>query len=182
MIKCLYKFTISFIRNDSNLSGIIIIIIITWSLLLFVSIDQRWNIKIEKVFSFFMLKSFSYRQAKVRNVFISSFQLILCCFLSVFKMFWHVSLHMKSEVVRSGETSLADFAFERLGARVLSIVSSQLIRPENDQDWHGASWVSAAAQFLQKNVGNLTGDCWWLHKNIKRKNSGLAFVLWRINH
>ena len=86
-----------------------------------------------------MLKS-HFHIAKVLNVFIYSFQLmfkpyelILCCFLSVFKMFWHVSLHVESQVVRPGETSLADFAFERFGARVLSIVTSQLIRPENDQ-------------------------------------------------
>ena len=55
-------------------------------------------------------------------------------------MFWHVSLHVKSQVVRSRETSLADFAFERFGARVLSIVASQLIRPENDQFDNGACW------------------------------------------
>ena len=82
-------------------------------------------------------------------------------------MFWHVSLHVKSQVVRSRETSLADFAFERFGARVLSIVASQLIRPENDQFDNGACWErerereretapEIAAQFLQKNVRNLT--------------------------
>ena len=69
-----------------------------------------------------------------------------------------MSLHVKSEVVWSGETSLADFAFERFGARVLSIVTSQLIGPENDQYWQRARQErpEIAAQFLQKNVRNLT--------------------------
>lgn len=63
-------------------------------------------------------------------------------------------------MIRSGKTSLADFAFERLGARVLSIVTSQLIRPENNQHRLGPTWELgdlSDAQFLQKNVRNLTG-------------------------
>ena len=49
--------------------------------------------------------------------------------VSVFQVFWHVSLHVEGEVVRPGETPLTHFAFEGLGSGVLPVMAGQLVRP-----------------------------------------------------
>ena len=49
--------------------------------------------------------------------------------VSVFQVFWHVSLHVEGEVVGPGETPLTHFAFEGLGSGVLPVMAGQLVRP-----------------------------------------------------
>lgn len=42
--------------------------------------------------------------------------------------FWLMPLHVKSQVIGSREGSLADTALERLGSRVLAVVTSEFVR------------------------------------------------------
>ena len=45
-----------------------------------------------------------------------------------------MSLHVQGQVVRSGEGSVAEVTLEGLGARVLPIVTGQLIWPANNEN------------------------------------------------
>ena len=77
--------------------------------------------------------------------------------MSVFQVFWHVSLHVEGEVVRPRETPLTHFAFEGLGSGVLPVMSGQLVRPGeydniDEQGVNSCTFCKLCTTFIRDSV------------------------------